>query len=323
MRALAWTGGHDVAVIDVPEPTATPGQVLVEVAYVGLCGTDLHICAGEHPRAQPGQIIGHEIVGTTVSPTNDVPVGSVVVVDPLVPCGTCRPCISDRPHTCANLRLVGIDVPGGAAPVVAVPVDRLVPAGAAADMRLLAFAEPLAVAVRATRRAKVALGETVVVIGGGPIGGAVAACAARAGAADVVVAEPSPERRRFVESLGFTTVRQAAGLSADVVFDAAAHPSVAPDLTTVPTPGGRVVLVGVYGTPPAVDLRTATFKELTLIGTRVYSREDIRVATRMIADGAFDPTPFFTGTVSLEDAPAAIEELRGGHGVKVLVEPKR
>jgi (R,R)-butanediol dehydrogenase/meso-butanediol dehydrogenase/diacetyl reductase len=83
------------------------------------------------------------------------------------------------------------------------------------------------------------------------------------------------------------------------------------------------VLVGVYGSPPAVDLRTATFKELTLIGTRVYSREDIRVAARMIADGAFDPTPFFTGTVSLEDAPAAMDELRGGHGVKVLVEPKR
>lgn len=323
MRALAWTGGHDVAVIDAPEPTATPGQVLVEVAYVGLCGTDLHICAGEHPRSRPGQIIGHEIVGTTSSPAGDVPAGSVVVVDPLIPCGACRPCRSDRPHTCADLRLVGIDVPGGAAPVVAIATDRLVSAGTATDMRSLAFAEPLAVAVRAVRRARIALGETVAVFGGGPIGGAVAACAARAGAASVVVAEPSPERRRFVEGLGFTTSGEAAGLEADVVFDAAAHPSVAADLTAVPNPGGRVVLVGVHATPAAVDLRTATFKELTLIGTRVYSREDIRVAAQMIAEGAFDPRPFFTGTVSLEDAPAAIEELRRGRGVKVLVEPRR
>jgi (R,R)-butanediol dehydrogenase/meso-butanediol dehydrogenase/diacetyl reductase len=321
VRALSWTGGQDVAVVDVPEPVAAEGQVLVKVAYTGLCGTDLHICAGEHPRAKPGQVIGHEIVGAITAPVGDLPAGSTVVVDPLLACGKCATCRADRPHTCANLRLVGIDVPGGAAPLVAVDTDRLVPAAGSVDNRRLAFAEPLAVAVRAVRRARLQLGETVVVIGGGPIGGAVAVCAARAGASNVVVAEPSPERRAFIEALGFPTAPRATGLNADVVFDAAAHPSVAPDLTTVPTPGGRVVLVGVYGDPVPVDLRAATFKELTVVGTRVYSREDIRVATRMIAEATFDPTPFLTATVSLDDAPLAIAELRHGHGVKVLVEP--
>jgi (R,R)-butanediol dehydrogenase/meso-butanediol dehydrogenase/diacetyl reductase len=100
-----------------------------------------------------------------------------VVVDPLLPCGTCRPCLGGRPHTCANLRLLGIDVPGGAAEQVAVPADRVVPVPDDADLRRLAFAEPLAVAVRAVRRAGLAIGEEVT------------------GAGRALVAEPVPGRR--------------------------------------------------------------------------------------------------------------------------------
>lgn len=321
MRGLAWVGGDTVEVLDVPAVVPADGQMLVEVAYTGLCGTDLHICAGEHPRAKPGQVIGHEIVGTTTEEMDDVPAGTTVVVDPLLACGRCPTCRSGRPHTCADLHLVGIDVPGGGSPLVAVHRDRLIPVTSGVDMRLLAFAEPLAVAVRAVRRSDLTLGESVVVIGGGPIGAAVAVCAREAGAATVTVAEPSPQRREFARSLGFETVESAIGASADVVFDAAAHPSVAAVLTQVAAPAGRIVLVGVYGNHPAVDLRAVTFKELMVLGTRVYSHDDIRAATRMIADGRFDPSPFITGTVSLEEAPDAIEDLRAGRGIKVLVEP--
>ena len=182
MRALTWAGGHDVVVAEVPEPEPGPDQVLIAVGYTGLCGTDLHICAGEHPRAKPGVVIGHEIAGTVAATAHGFEAGTAVVVDPLVSCGRCATCRSGRPHTCENLRLIGIDSPGGAAPLVAVDADRLIPVPGSPDLRHLAFAEPLAVAVRAVRRSGLQLGQTVAVVGGGPIGVAVALCARNAGA---------------------------------------------------------------------------------------------------------------------------------------------
>jgi threonine dehydrogenase-like Zn-dependent dehydrogenase len=321
VRALTWAGGHDVVVADVPEPRPAAGQVLVAVAHTGLCGTDLHICAGEHPRAKPGLVIGHEIAGTVAEAAGGLAAGTPVVVDPLIACGTCRTCRADRPHTCERLRLVGIDVPGGAAPLVAVDADRVIPVEGAPDPRHLAFAEPLAVAVRAVRRSGLQLGQDAVVIGGGPIGIAVALCARDAGAGRVVLAEPVPARRDTAAELGVETAASAAGLRADVVFDAAAHPSVAALLTEVAVPGGTVVLVGVHGEPVPVDLRAVTFGELTFVGTRVYSRQDIRVATAMVASGRFDPEPFLSRTVTLDEAPGAIADLRRGVGLKVLVSP--
>ena len=195
MSVLVWAGGHQAGVTTRPRPDAGDDWVLVDVAYCGLCGTDLHICAGEHPRARPGIVIGHEISGRLHADTGELPAGTKVVVDPLLPCGTCRTCLSRRPHTCATLRLLGIDLPGGAAEQVAVPADRLVPVPDGADLRRLAFAEPLAVAVRAVRRSGLVVGEEVTIVGGGPIGVAVAACARLAGAGRVLVAEPAPGRR--------------------------------------------------------------------------------------------------------------------------------
>jgi (R,R)-butanediol dehydrogenase/meso-butanediol dehydrogenase/diacetyl reductase len=319
MAALVWAGGTSVTVEGRPRPVAGPGQVLVDVAYCGLCGTDLHICAGEHPRAEPGIVLGHEISGRLHTDGGGLAAGTKVVVDPLLPCGGCRPCRGGRPHTCANLRLLGIDVPGGAAEQVAVAADRVLPVPDGADLRRLAFAEPLAVAVRAVRRSGLTLGEEVTVVGAGPIGLAVASCARLAGAARVLVAEPASARRRLAADLGFEAAAAPSG-QADVVFDAAGHPAVAAGLADAVAPAGRVVLVGVYGAPATLDLRTVTFKEATLIGTRVYSREDVRVATEMVVGGAFDPEPLITSTVPLRRAPAAIADLGAGREVKVLVQ---
>jgi (R,R)-butanediol dehydrogenase/meso-butanediol dehydrogenase/diacetyl reductase len=320
MTALVWAGGQEAVVAPCPRPAAGDGWALVDVAYCGLCGTDLHICAGEHPRARPGIVIGHEISGRLHADAGGLPAGTKVVVDPLLPCGSCRPCRSGRPHTCASLRLLGIDVPGGAAEQVAVPADRLVPVPAEADLRRLAFAEPLAVAVRAVRRSGLVLGEEATVVGAGPIGLAVASCARLAGAGRVLVVEPVPGRRRLAADLGFQAVEALAPGAADVVFDAAAHPAVAARLAEAVGPGGRVVLVGVYGDPAPVALQTLTFKEVTVIGTRVYSRDDLRVATDMVATGGFDPEPLITRTAPLAEAASALGDLRAGREVKVLLE---
>jgi (R,R)-butanediol dehydrogenase/meso-butanediol dehydrogenase/diacetyl reductase len=320
MRALVWEGGSQVTVAERPRPAAGDGMALVDVAYCGLCGTDLHICAGEHPRARPGIVLGHEISGRLHAGAGGLAAGAKVVVDPLLSCGACRPCRGGRPHTCADLRLLGIDLPGGAAEQVAVPAERVIPVSDDADLRLLAFAEPLAVAVRAVRRSGLVLGEEVAVAGAGPIGLAVAACARLAGAGRVLVAEPVPGRRRLAADLGFETTEALAGGAAEVVFDAAAHPAVAAGLAGAVAVGGRAVLVGVYGAPAPLDLQALTFKEVTVIGTRVYSRDDLRVATAMVADGRFDPSPLITRSVPLAEAAAAVDDLRAGREVKLLVE---
>jgi (R,R)-butanediol dehydrogenase / meso-butanediol dehydrogenase / diacetyl reductase len=320
MSALVWAGGSQVTVAERPRPVAGDGEVLVDVAYCGLCGTDLHICAGEHPRARPGIVLGHELSGRLHRDGGGLAAGTKVVVDPLLPCGACRPCRGGRPHTCASLRLLGIDVPGGAAEQVTVPADRIIAVPDDADLRRLAFAEPLAVAVRAVRRSGLALGEEVAVAGAGPIGLAVAACARLAGAGRVLVTEPAPARRRLAAELGFEAAESLAGGDADVVFDAAAHPAVAAGLADAVTPGGRVVLVGVYGAPTPLDLRSLTFKEVTVVGTRVYSRDDIAVATAMVADGRFDPAPLITRSAPLADAASVVDDLRAGREVKALLE---
>jgi (R,R)-butanediol dehydrogenase / meso-butanediol dehydrogenase / diacetyl reductase len=104
-----------------------------------------------------------------------------------------------------------------------------------------------------------------------------------------------------------------------VVFDCAAHPAVAARLGALAAPGGRIVLVGVYPGLTPLDLQTLTFKELEVVGTRVYSRDDLETAARMITSAAFDPRPLLTRTVPVDEAPRAIEDLAGGRDVKVLV----
>jgi (R,R)-butanediol dehydrogenase / meso-butanediol dehydrogenase / diacetyl reductase len=328
MRALRWDGPGQVHPVDVPRPEAGDGWVVVDVARSGLCGTDLHIVSGSHPRAVPGLVLGHELSGTLATDAGTVegrlPAGTKVVVNPLLSCGHCATCLAGRPHTCANLKLLGIDAPGGAAEQVAVPEGSLVPLPADADLDAAAFAEPLAVAVRAVRRSRLALGEDVVVVGAGPVGLAVALSARQAGAASVLVVETAPARREVAAGLGLDVAEGAVDSdslesAAPVVFDCASHPAVAARLGALAVPGGRVVLVGIYPGLTPLDLQAVSFKELEVIGTRVYSRDDLHTAARMITSGAFDPRPLLTSVVSIDDAPQAIEGLTSGRDVKVLV----
>ncbi len=268
-------------------------------------------------------MLGHEISGTLADPAGDLPTGTKVVVDPLLSCGHCTTCRAGRPQTCATLGLVGIDAPGGAAEQVLVPAGSLVPLPPGADLALAAFAEPLGVAVRAVRRSRLALGEDVLVVGAGPVGLAVALCARQAGAGSVRVVEAVPARREMAARLGFDVAEAAPDAAAPVVFDCASHPAVAARLAALATTAGRVVLVGVYPGLTPLDLQTVTFSELEVIGTRVYSRDDLSTAARMITSGVLDPAPLLTRVVPIEEAPAAIADLGSGRDVKVLVRGSR
>ncbi len=330
MAAFVWHGGDEVAVDEVPRPEAAEGWALVDVDFAGICGTDLHICAGEHPRAQAPLVLGHEIVGRLRGAAAGLPDGAPVAVEPLLNCGRCGPCRAGTPHVCERLRLIGIDVPGGVAEQVAVPVERLVALPEGLSTRRAAFVEPLAVCVHAVRRAQIPLGEPVVVAGAGPIGLGVATCARLAGAGQVLVSEPAPARRRIAQELGFGVLdaddplgdllARTGDRRAAVAFDTAAHPAVAAQITGWTATRGRLVVVGTYGTPTPVDLQDVVFRELEAAGVRVYTRNDFETAVALLADGRVDPDPFVTSVVGLAEAPRALERLRSGEELKVLIE---
>src|SRR5215218_10130472 len=149
--ALVWEGGNVVAVRPAPVPQPRPAWVPVDVAYAGICGSDLHIADGEHDRAQPGIVLGHEFVGHLAEPYEALPDGQPVFVSPLVHCGRCEACLAGRINVCRRLTLVGIDYPGGIAPRAVVPGFGIYPLTAGVDLVAAALIEPLAVAVRAVR----------------------------------------------------------------------------------------------------------------------------------------------------------------------------
>lgn len=319
MAAVVWQGNATV-VSEVPRPTVRPGWTVLEVAYNGLCGTDLHICAGEHPRARPPLVIGHEVVGRVKASEDGWTPGTGVLVEPVLNCGQCVPCLTGRRHICDRLGVLGIDAPGGAAEEVAVPSDRLVALPEGMELVDAAFGEPLSVAVRAVRQGRLAVGESALVAGAGPVGLAVALVARAAGASRVLVSEPVERRRRLAEELGFEVVDpDDPSLGADVVFDAAAHPDVAAEVTRWVATGSRVVVVGVYSRPAPVDLQAVLFRELEVIGTRMYTRSDIEAAVALLASGAVDARPLLTAQVPLEQGPAMIEALRRGEEMKALL----
>ncbi|GAB7191647.1 alcohol dehydrogenase catalytic domain-containing protein [Kineococcus sp. NUM-3379] len=332
MRAAVWTGPDRVEARRVPVPQVPDGWALVRTELTGLCGSDFSILHGTHPRAAAPLVMGHETVGTVVTAAPGGPAaGTRVVVEPLITCGTCRPCTSGSSHVCRHLGLYGIDAPGSLAELVALPADRLVPVGPHVPVREAALAEPLAVAVHAVARAGLRGGERVAVFGAGPIGVLTALVARHAGA-QVLVAEPSAPRRAVATALGFAVADPAdplasvlaatGGDGADVVFDSAAHPAVAALLPRAARVQGTVVLVGVYKRPVEVDLQAVGFAELTLVGVRVYTRADVERAVDLLESGVLGLDRVPVEVFALEDTDLAFGvAMSAGAVLKVLVSP--
>jgi threonine dehydrogenase-like Zn-dependent dehydrogenase len=161
-NALVWEGGEVVKVRLVPVPECRPGWVAVDITYAGICGSDLHVAAGEHIRAQPGTILGHEFVGRLAEPYQDLPVGHPVFANPMVHCGVCEACLAGRTNVGRALTAVGVDYPGSIAPRTVVPDYGIYPLPADVDLVAGALIEPAAVAVRAVPKYATDLGLTIV-----------------------------------------------------------------------------------------------------------------------------------------------------------------
>ncbi len=334
MRSAAYVGERIVEVKEADPVTPGAGQVRIAVAYTGLCGTDLHIIHGSmDARVSRPLVFGHEMSGTIESLGADVTgwaVGDPVTVMPLVWDGTCPACLAGHQHICQNLVFVGIDSPGSLQELWTVPASLLVRLPEGLSLESAALAEPVAVAVHDVRRSELAPGDHAVVIGGGPIGVLIATVARHAGA-EVVVIEPEAGRRAGIEALGFTVIDPLAvdqvawveewtgGAGADVVFEVSGAAAAVRGATALAKVRGTLVVVAIHPTPREIDLQRVFWRELRILGARVYERADFETAVELLRDGVIPAAALISQTVQLDGIPAAIEDLEQGRALKILV----
>lgn len=343
MKAAVLKDWREIAVEQVDRPTVGENEALLRVAYTGVCGSDVHIFNGTNPIARTPLVPGHEFLGHVEEARGVLPAtirtGDRVVAQPLVSCGHCPACRSGLPHVCASLIVIGVNQNGGFAEFVRVPAEKLIAVPEALPDDVAALTEPFAVGHHACRRAGLRKGESVLVVGCGPIGLYSAIMARQLGAATVVVSEPLAERRAFAESFGFAAIDPAgsSGLqdlrqeSGDRGFDVVVETSgvdaglhCAVEAAAI---RGRIVSLGFpAGNFAAYNVTRAIVKELCLIGSRVYPldefAETLEHLESLFSAGTVDFSRIVTAIRGLDDLARSIADVASGRERgKILIKP--
>lgn len=343
MRVGLITGKQALELREFPVPSAEPGKAIVEIARCGICGTDVH--AYMHGGPYSPAICGHEWAGrvSACGPgVAGVREGDRVAIGVAPACGTCALCQAGAAPQCTTvlMSMLGLDpmAPphGGFAPAIAVNAARLYrlrPEIGDADAALL---EPATVVTHALRRQPVRSGESVVVLGAGPIGLLALQLAAAAGAGGVVVVEPEPARAALARSLGAAEVlapdladldarlRQLCGRAGpDLILECAGVPETIQRSVELVRRGGRVALLGLASAPATIQPATWLAKEVTLTASLGYTHEEFETTQELACDGRLQLAPLVTDTVGLGGLEAAIQRLAQPSGqVKILVDPR-
>lgn len=335
MRAATYVGDQRFVIDERPAVPPGPGQVRIDVAYVGICGTDLHIKHGAMDgRVNTPAVIGHEMSGRVAAlgeGVNAWTVGDPVTVMPLEWCSDCAACRAGHCHVCENLIFVGIDAAGAMQQSWTIAEHLLVRLPSGLPLAHAALTEPVAVAVHDVGRAQLAPGERVLVVGGGPIGLLIATVAATEGA-QVLISEPNVYRRQVAQRLGVRTVDPVtmdlssvidawAPGGADVAFEVSGAAAGLAAATHALRVRGRLVVVAIHNKPVPMDLFRVFWRELTLVGARVYERADFERAVVLVAAGQIPAEALITSVLPLEHTERAFAALEGGGDVmKVLID---
>lgn len=335
MRAVVLSGPGRCAVEEVPAPSAVPGEVVVDVERVGVCGTDVELFTGELTYLQTGHSSyplrpGHEWCGRVTAVGGGVDpawLGRRVTGDTMLGDRVCRRCRRGQQHVCEDREEVGIrgDRPGALAEQLAVPVESLHELPDSVDPALGALVEPGGNAWRAAQAAGVAPGDRALVIGPGTIG-LLTAMFLRAAGAEVHLLGVTASSLDFARGLGFPdawTRDTLPDLPFDAVVDAstaAGSPALALDLVE---PAGRLVCIGIAGTPSTIDTRTLLVKDVTAVGI-LSASPGLTATIAAYGAGAVDPRPLVAATVGLAQVGTVLAGGRpegSGAGPKVHVDP--
>jgi (R,R)-butanediol dehydrogenase / meso-butanediol dehydrogenase / diacetyl reductase len=336
MRAAVFHGtGEPLAIEDRQTPTARPGELVLRVAYCGICGTDIH---ATEPSAQPleiGTVLGHEFAGeVSESGASDWRAGDRVIALPLAECDDCRPlggCRDRLGILCTRNRVIGLTAatPGGYAEYVRVGAHNALRVPEGLDLKLAALTEPLSVGAHAVRKAGNMLGARVLVIGAGPIGLAVTMFAHAAGARSIDVSEPDPMRRVRAAATGATSVHDPASevlgaLAPDIIFECVGIPGMLRRCIDLAPVHGRIVVVGACRQDDSILPRVALRKELSVQFVLGYMPEEFALVLDMLAAGRIDAAGLVTAVIGLDALPAMFESLRRPNPhAKVLIDPRQ
>lgn len=334
MKAARFTGLHQPLVVEnVPDPTPGEGEVVVKVGRCGICGSDLHMSEDPAFGAGPGEVFGHEFAGEVVAlgkGAAGVALGDLVSVIPLKSCGTCAHCRAGEVQWCTGFGLQG----GGYAEYAVTRPNQCVALPKAASLADGAIIEPLAVALHGVRLSGLQRGDSVLVLGAGPIGLAVAFWARRMGAAKVAVQDIADwQRSRALEMGADAFIVDAAdpvaasdrafgGVKPDVVFECVGVPGLIAQAVQQVRNRGTILLLGLCTRPDTVNTFAMLSKEVRLVTSAFFTRQDFQDALDALSAGAAEPGLMVTGTIGLDDVPQVFEGLkRRTHQCKVLIQP--
>lgn len=338
MRAVVYQSNNDISITTVSKPKISNNEALIRVKSAGICGSDLFVSSGKHPRVKPPLIMGHEISGLIVEiKTNEkiyLKKEDRVVINPLLSCGVCYACKEGLSHVCKDLKLVGIDTDGGFAEYVKVPVNRIFKVPDRVSFDKAALVEPLAVAIHAVRRSGLKVGDTVVILGAGPVGLLIAYIVKLAGALKILISEINDYRLETAKKLGIHVIdakktnpldeiyKYTDKKGADILFEAVGHPDTAKQIVSMVRIRGEIIIVGIFKELACVDLQEASFKEITVKGTRVYTDSDFITAINLLDNNNIKFEDMISHQFSMENAQKAFEIMKNRDNcLKILLHP--
>jgi (R,R)-butanediol dehydrogenase / meso-butanediol dehydrogenase / diacetyl reductase len=327
MRAVVLTETHDLEVAEVPDPSPGPGELLLQVTACGICGSDLKL----RPSMPAGLVMGHEFCGEIVAVGSDTDAewreGRHVTALPIFGCGSCLACTAGEPAHCEQADLVGVGgSSGGFAEYVRVDQRETVGLPESIEPALGALVEPLAVGLHAVERAHIRSGDRVLVVGAGPVGLSVITWAARSGASELVVSDPSAVRREAAAQFGATRTvdPEVEPLEAryDVVIECVGAPGMTEVCVRATSRHGHVVIAGVCTKPDPYVPIMAVMKELTMDFVVYYTRREFFSVCDALAHGRVDAAAFVSKRVGFEGTNDAFTELiEAKDQRKILVVP--
>lgn len=330
MLAARYYGIGDVRVEEVPRPVCGRGEVLIKVAYAGICGSDLHIYRKGMFVTDVPVTMGHEFSGVVAELGADVTnlsTGDVVVGDPRVSCGNCEWCRQGQGNRCPELGFIGEVSPGCFAEYLLIRPESLLKVPKSLTLQNAALVEPLAVALHIVAMAKLTPPVRLGIVGAGPIGLLTVLTARTVGISQVTVVDLSPARRELAKKVGadlvIENIPEDSSSQVDVVIEAVGVEKTLQDAVKWLKPGGRLVMAGLYEDKICFEPNDIVVKELEVAGVSAYETSDLQMAIDHLASEIIDVTPVISHILPLASAAEAFSMLTASHNntAKILIKP--
>ena len=337
LQALMTKPGA-ITIQEVERPAIGSAQVLLQIKRIGVCGSDIHVYHGLHPYTSYPVVQGHEVSGTVVevgAQAHGLAPGDRVVIMPQVSCGACYPCRHGRYHICDQLKVMGFQTGGAAQEFFAVDAEMTLQVPQSISLDQAAMIEPIAVAVHALARGGAVHGQNVVVLGAGTIGNLVGQVARAQGAGGVLITDVSPYKLEKARACGLEMVvnTQAEDLAAaivaafgpdraDLILECVGVEATITQAIAHARKGSTIVVVGVHGKKPVVDVGLIQDRELTVTGTLMYQKRDFEQAIALVEQGKLRLEPLMTHRFAFRDYLQAYKTIEASEGrsMKVLIE---